>query len=198
MSEKYNHSQLNKNQQAALPSAWFLTDDNRINKPEDIIKTLPRDCGVIMRDYRLDPIQRRNRAETIASQCQQDKRPFLIAGDPDLAKAVAANGVHLSEKILYRFDLDDMPDYWMITASCHGLSSLSHLNHPRLSALFVSPIFPTKSHIGETTLGLAGLEDIARASHKPIYALGGVTRENFKQLNHIPQVKGYAAISDFL
>lgn len=196
--KKPQHLTLSKSQQAMLPSAWFLTDDNRLHKPEDFIPSLPGDCGVILRDYGLEADIRQRRAETLAALCQQQKRPLLIAGDPDLAKSIGANGVHLSEKILYRFDLEQLPSDWIITSSCHGLASLSYLTHPRLSALLVSPVFPTKSHENAPTLGVSGLENIARQTTKPLYALGGVDRNNYKELSHIPNLKGYAAISDFL
>jgi len=61
----------------------------------------------------------------------------------------------------------------------------------------LSPIFPTKSHENATPLGLEYLEDVVKSSKKPIFALGGITKENIDDVFKTG-VYGIASIRFFL
>lgn len=183
-----------------LPERWFLTDHQRVNKPFDAVPKLPIGCGIIMRDYGLSADARHARAIELATLCQAQKRPFLIAADAALAQVVGADGLHIPEGLFNKINGADIADHWIVTASCHSVDALKTVDDTRTDALFVSPIFATKSHVGTHPLGPDGLKNIADHAQSPFYALGGMTENRYQTLKNA-QIKGligYAAISEFL
>jgi thiamine-phosphate pyrophosphorylase len=48
--------------------------------------------------------------------------------------------------------------------------------------LFVSPVYPTRSHPGGKTLGPRRFAQLAEQARRPVIALGGVTRANAPKL----------------
>lgn len=58
-------------------------------------------------------------------------------------------------------------------------------------AVFVSPVFATRSHPGAEVLGVQGAERIARGLRVPVIALGGMDAARFGELDGF---YGWAAI----
>lgn len=58
--------------------------------------------------------------------------------------------------------------------------------------VFVSPVFPTRSHPGAPSLGPAKAARIARAVGLPMIALGGMDARRFRRLRG--RFQGWAAI----
>jgi thiamine monophosphate synthase len=85
--------------------------------------------------------------------------------------------------------------YW-VGQSCHNLESALRAEQAGADYIFLSPIFPTASHVGVSGLGLAVLADIAQAIRVPIFALGGINHAN-EQDCLAAGAYGVAAISWF-
>ncbi|WP_417623863.1 thiamine phosphate synthase [Paremcibacter congregatus] len=183
-----------------MPVAYFITDATAVPDPAAVIAALPRDAAVIFRDY--DHPHRADLGYHLRQLCRDKGVRFLVAGDRDLAETLMADGVHLPEVAMGRAgDLRrQCPDY-LITAACHDSAAAARAGGLPIDALLAAPTFPTQSHpetfkAPQTTLGMAGLKQLVAASSLPVYALGGITKKNARQLRGTG-VAGIAAIRGF-
>jgi 8-oxo-dGTP diphosphatase len=103
---------------------------------------------------------------------------WLLNGSPDLAEALAADGVHLDGKRLERCLDRPLAGDSLVAASCHGPEQLARAGRLGLDFVTVSPVQPTTSHPGAGTLGWQGFERLCRVSPLPVFALGGVGPED--------------------
>jgi 8-oxo-dGTP diphosphatase len=100
----------------------------------------------------------------------------LINGDVALAQAIGADGVHLTSVQLDQ--LTERPPVAWCSASCHTAEELSRAQVLGCDFAMLSPVLPTKSHPGAEHLGWARFSALAAGSSIPVYALGGLTRED--------------------
>lgn len=183
-----------------LPAAIFITDQQAVPDPEKVIAVLPPGSAVIFRDY--DHPARPELGQTLAVLCRDRDIIFLVAGDPDLAIKLAADGVHLPEAMMAQVpDIRQNHPDWMITVACHDLAAVKLAQTLPINAALIAPVFPTHSHpetlSGEkATLGLSGVQNIVEKTDLPLYALGGVTKDTARQLIG-SGLAGLAAIRGF-
>lgn len=116
---------------------------------------------------------------------------LLIGGSESLAEGVAADGVHLPERLAgVAAALRRRRPDWLITTAIHGIDAGFPLDG--LDALVASPVFPTASASARPVLGLEGLARVT-ALGLPTYALGGVDAETAARLSD-SGVCGLAAV----
>lgn len=158
-------------------------------------------CGLILRDY--DAADRPAMAEDMRALCQKQGRFFAIAGDYKLARRMGA-GFHCPSHLLgrplrhgqlSRLDLRD-------SAATHNEAEIIAAARAGFSRVFISPIFQTKSHIGEVGLGPVRARKLARCAMAlgltPL-ALGGLDTKRLTRLNGtVPVFYGLGAIDAFV
>ena len=66
---------------------------------------------------------------------------------------------------------------------------------PQLDAVFLSPVFPTRSHPGRGALSAVCANAIARALTLPVYALGGVDARNAALLSGFVGIAAIGALA---
>jgi len=180
---------------AAAPfNLAFLTDRARILDPEPILGALPAGAAVIFRDY--DAPRRAAIARRYLAICRARGVLFLVAGDSDLAAAIGADGVHWPGRLLSSAACGNRGKNLIVTAACHGADDLARAHRLGADLALLSPVFPTPSHAGAPSLGLARFRALAAASALPVLALGGVDAANAGLLAG-PNVAGLAAIGAF-
>lgn len=168
-----------------IPRLILLTDALRLPDPLPAIARLPAGSGVILRHH--DWPERRQLARAMARLCRQKRLILLVANDWRLAAGIGADGVHLAEGL-----------------ACHGLTAPCRLWRRQRSALLsvavhsalalgqaagleadfclLSQAFASRSHPGKPALGPLRFATLARRSHLPIIALGGVNRQSWRRL----------------
>lgn len=174
-----------------LPSRFFLTDEDRRPDPLPSIEGLAPGTGVIFRHYRY--LDREDQAIKVAKLCEAKGLPLFIGADPELAKTVSATGVHLPGWALGKPFNGDL----LITAAAHNEIELKKAEAAGANALLIGPVFPTKSHPEAGGLGVDGFLDLAKKTKLPVYALGGMSEENYKKIPAISNLAGFAGISGF-
>ena len=80
----------------------------------------------------------------------------------------------------------------LITTSAHSLSALLLAQPMPVDAVFLSPVFATRSHPGRTALTPMRANLLAKQMRRPLYALGGIEAHNATLLHGFA---GIAAIS---
>ncbi|MDQ6954034.1 MAG: thiamine phosphate synthase [Mariprofundaceae bacterium] len=114
---------------------------------------------------------------------------LIIHSQADIAKAVAADGVHLASS-----DLHEIPAMraWLdqagmsISTSCHNVKELQESHYYGADYAMLSPVFPTLSHPDAPALGVKKFKEIAAASSLPVIALGGINSQTRKQIADFP------------
>ena len=164
--------------QAALPRLWLFTDDARRADPLLSVAQLPRGkAGVVFR-HDGHP-ERAALGRDVALICRERRLMLVVAGDARLAAALHA-GLHLRGG--YR--PAPIRGAGPVTSSAHSVTDLRRAGRMGARLVFVSPAFPTASHVGAPGLGPLRWAALARRAGQgvTIAALGGVDGRSVRQL----------------
>lgn len=88
------------------------------------------------------------------------------------------SALHLDSRMLLEIK-ERPPAYRYVGASCHSIEELQKAQQLGLSYALLSPVLPTASHPGQPQLGWQGFGDLVAQMQIPIYALGGVSHNDF-------------------
>ncbi|MBP1751288.1 MAG: thiamine-phosphate diphosphorylase [Geobacteraceae bacterium] len=109
---------------------------------------------------------------------------LLINDRVDIALAADADGVHLGgESMPVSAARKILGSGKLIGASCHDRSNALSAEKEGADFITFSPVYytPSKAPYGEP-VGIAALADAARLLHIPVFALGGIKRENVREV----------------
>lgn len=137
--------------------------------PEAVAARLPRGSAIVYRAFgAADPQAMALRLKAIA---RRRGLKLLIGADEALAARVAADGVHLPERLASRAArIRARHPTWLITVAAHS----SRAARAQVDAVVVSAIFPSNSPSAGRPLGPLRLARIVSTARSPVYALGGV------------------------
>ena len=167
------YSEAMRNRQP-LPAIWLISDARNDAVLERALAEIPTGSGFVFRHHHLEATARQHRFEALRKLCRQFGHLVLLAGDADTAKAWAADGIYgppnkLSESNgLLRF------------ATVHDLGEVSLANQAKVDGMFLSPVFPTRSHPLGACLGPADFNQLAALAESPVIALGGMDAQRAK------------------
>ncbi|MBL41681.1 MAG: hypothetical protein CMM49_03355 [Rhodospirillaceae bacterium] len=194
-SEYLNNNALVKNLRS-YPTLWFFTDNSRNPDPYTILNQLPKNSGIVFRDYF---IQKRNyKAAKMAEFCRKKQLILIIGGDAKLALQVGAAGVHIPEfnKQILPY-LKSKNSNWIISTSVHDRRSYRKVQTLGANIIFLSPVFNTSSHPDKRPLGKLYISRLVREFGVFSIALGGINSKTACSLTGTG-VNGIAAISGFV
>jgi thiamine-phosphate pyrophosphorylase len=121
---------------------------------------------------------------------------FVINGRADIAAGVGADGVHLPVRGVPASAVREVSRDFKVGRSCHTLEECRRAAEEQVDYLVLGPVFPPRSKRGE---GIVTLEQLGQAARLPVpvFALGGFTRENMKNVKDIP-IAGIAGVTLFM
>lgn len=161
----------------ALPDLWLLSDARNDAKLEWALATLPRGNGFVFRHYHLDANARKKRFAELAAIARAGNHLIILSGDAGLAAEWGADGIYSDpRKLGHSHDL-------LRLATAHDAREIYLANRAGADGVFLSPVFPTRSHPGGASLGMTQFREIAARSNAPVIALGGMTAENARALD---------------
>jgi thiamine-phosphate pyrophosphorylase len=117
--------------------------------------------------------------------CGPGRQPRLLvnagaAGAAEVVRTVSAAGVHLPGR-WHAEQVGMARIAGIVSVGCHSIGEIAVARAAGADMALLSPIFPTESHPQARPLGLEMLaEAVKTAGRVPVYALGGVNRENAK------------------
>jgi thiamine-phosphate pyrophosphorylase len=151
-----------------LPDLWLLSDERNDARLETALATLPRGSGFVFRHYHLNEKQRKARFDALSEICRLGGHCVLVSGDADTAADWGAHGVYgHPAKLAKRPGL-------LRFATVHDPSEVFLANRAKVDGMFLSPVFPTRSHPQDDCLGIANFRQIASRAESPVIALGGM------------------------
>jgi len=185
-----------------LPPLYPILDASRFHARPDPLAAVARFAEELLRGG-ATLVQYRNKsgdARTVLAQARELRRitlgrAKLIMNDrTDLCLAANCDGVHLGQDDLSpmaarRILESALPDAsgekreWWIGFSTHNLHQVSDAEHLPVDYIAVGPVFATASKANpDPVIGLEGVQQARRATSKPLVAIGGITRENCRQV----------------
>lgn len=174
--------------QPSWPSEWLMTDERLGDRLWRAMRAIPAGGGVVFRHYATPDEERICLARDVAELCLDRGLALAVARDVRLAASLNAALVHNP--------LGD-PAPLPFSRSAHCLEEAREACEGGAALLFVSPVFATRSHPGESPLGHGQAVRIAQACSVPAIALGGVNRANFAPLRR-EGFYGWAGIDAWL
>ncbi len=190
-------SRAGKKRDLCLPRRVFLTDDDRVADPVAVVGTLPPGSVVIARSRAANRVPKLVAA--LRPICRARGVFLLAATDIRAARALDVDGVHLSEVAVRRAgrSMLSFPTNWLVTAAAHSPAAVKCAARLGADIVLISPVFPTDSHPGATTLGVYGYRRLAQLVPDRACPLGGITPQTLKRLYGAP-VAAVAGIDLFL
>lgn len=184
-----------------IPRLWLMTDE-RVGDAALLtaIARLPRGAGVIFRHYGLNAGARRALYDQVRAMTRRRGLRLILAGGPQVAAAWHADGWHeragrqtggLAEGRGRR--RGGAARRLLHSAPAHDARELHAAQGAGADLLFVSPVFPTRSHPGAPALGRVRFALLARQARIPVIALGGMNRPRAASLRS-SGIWGWAAI----
>lgn len=164
----------------SLPRIWMMTDERQGGGLLQAVERLPAGAGIVFRHYSLPQPERRALFEEVRSVARRKGFTLLLAGPAARARAWGADGSHGSGR-----------GAGLRTAPVHNLREIRAAERAGAAAIFLSPVHPTSSHPGAPTLGSARFTLLARRTHLPAIALGGMNAGRARRLR---RAYGWAGI----
>jgi len=170
----------------------LFTDPGRTPDPAAAAERLPRGAGVVFRAFGAADALDKGRA--LATVCRRRGLVLLVGADPELARRLRADGVHLPERLARRAGvIAALRRRFRVTAAAHDLPAVLAARRAGAEGLVISPVFPSLSPSAGKPLGPMVLAGLVRQARVPTYALGGVNARSARALG-LTGVSGLAAV----
>ena len=85
-------------------------------------------------------------------------------------------GIHLNSRKLG--NISNRPEGFLLSASCHNCSELKKAQELNVDFVLLSPVKATASHPEALPLGWGGFSELVDQVNVPVYALGGMKKED--------------------
>ena len=138
-------------------------------------------------------------ASEVAKLVQAAGAQYIVNDRADVALMLGADGVHVGQDDLPPTDVRKLVgDRLFIGYSTHNEAQLRLATSEPVDYLALGPLFGTSSKENpDATVGVVELARIRDLSSKPLVGIGGITRENVRQVFDAG-ADSAAVISDFL
>ncbi|MDE2274138.1 MAG: Nudix family hydrolase [Gammaproteobacteria bacterium] len=135
-------------------------------------------------------------ARAVISLCREYGARVVLNADPELARELHADGVHLNGARLAQTKHRPIPREFLSGASCHDAAQVQRAQDLGLDYVILGPVLPTPSHPRAKPLGWEGFKSITALSQLPVYAIGGMRAEALVKARELGGY-GVAGISGF-
>ena len=112
----------------------------------------------------------------------KDKAMLMVNGDVDLAKEVAADGIHFPEDHNLDSNCQNLKNNFIIGRSVHSFEAAVEAASEGMDYLTVGTIFPSHSHPNGETSGTEIIKEISNKLSIPLIGIGGIGEENCLQV----------------
>lgn len=159
----------------SIPRLWLMTDPRIGERLWGALERLPRGSGVVFRHYALPDPERKALFARVSAVAKR-RRLVLIRAGAWAGRGEA--GVH------------GQPGRGLRSASAHNRREAIAAVRDGAQLLFVSPVYPTRSHPGGRALGRLRFLAMVKDVGVPVIALGGMNHRRARGL----KIHGWAGI----
>lgn len=168
-----------------LPDIYFITPDVEsygrffLDRIESVLAT-----GVRLLRFRSNNLtgeKRREAAAQVVRLCRRYDCRFIYDGTPREARELTADGIHLSSARLKSVNARPLDRGYLVGVSCHDRDELRKASGIAADFALLGPVGKTPSHPGSIPLGWSRFADLVAHLDIPVYALGGLHREDLAE-----------------
>ncbi len=163
-----------------IPRQWLMTDERMGEALWTALEAMPRGAGVVVRHH----ASAKRSALLARIERVARRRGLVVVGAGGLR---ASGGVHNARR----------SGRGLVTRSAHSRRAAIAARRSGADAVFVSPVWPTRSHPGARALGRARLGLMIRGLGIPVIALGGMDARRMRALWALG-VYGWAGIDAWI
>jgi 8-oxo-dGTP diphosphatase len=160
----------------ALPTVYAITNAEELGVApmlERLDAALAQGLRLVqVREKALTPVAFEGFAREVIARCHGAGARVLVNGEPELARRLGADGVHLSSRALMQ--LAQKPADLLVGASIHNPAELAQAERLDCDFAVLGPVQATRTHPEALPLGWEGYLRIAGAATLPVFALGGL------------------------
>ena len=157
-----------------LPRQWLFSDERLTVGVVQLAATLPPGSGIVLRHDSLTRGARWRLLRRLMLVARGRGLTILFAGTPDRARRWGADGVHLRQHDAHRAAQAHRLGL-IVTMPVHDAREARHARRAKADGVFISPLYPTRSHPGAKALDPAAWLRLARLAGGQPIALGGMT-----------------------
>lgn len=154
-----------------------LCEDDFLDRLETIAAARPR--AVILREKDLPEQEYRELARQALEICGKYRVPCMLHSFVHTAKALHTRAIHLPLPLLRAMTAEERAWFTVLGASCHSVEDALEAEKLGCTYLTAGHIFNTDCKRGLPGRGLGFLRTVCGAVSIPVYAIGGVTAENY-------------------
>lgn len=160
-----------------LPDLWLLSDERNDARLERALATMPRGNAFVFRHYHLSEQARRKRFDALAAVARTGGHLVILSAPAREAREWGADGIYGAP-----CKLGKAPGLLRL-ATAHDALEIALAKTLQVDGIFLSPVFPTRSHPGGACLGIDNFRALAESAQMPVIALGGMTAERARALD---------------
>lgn len=165
-----------------LAPSWLLTDARLPGHGVAAARRLPPGTMIIVRSDDLPDPQRLSLIRVLRRIAQARQLRLFIAAIPvAMASRLGADGIHLRDRSAAKA-MQARRLGLLSSAPVHDRREARAAARSRIDHALVSPLYPTRSHVGAGALGNRRFLQLARLSNARVSALGGMTARRHRQL----------------
>ena len=138
--------------------------------------------GVILREKDLSEAEYFELAKEVLSICRRGKVPCILHSFPGAAEELGADGLHLPLPVLRGMAEEERKRFSCLGASCHSLADVLEAAELGCSYVTLGHIFATSCKPGLPPRGVELLREVCKASSLPVYAIGGIGKDNISRV----------------
>lgn len=166
---------------ARHPRIWLMTDERLGDVLWDALRRLPPGAGVVFRHYGLPRRERLALFEKVRRIVRARRLLVVSAG----GALPGTDGVHRAR------------GPGLVTWPAHDRRRAVAAKRAGAQLVFVSPVYPTRSHPGAAALGPMKAARVARGLDLTVIALGGMDARRWRRFNRLG-FDGWAGIDAWL
>jgi 8-oxo-dGTP diphosphatase len=124
-------------------------------------------------------------ARAAIDSCHRQRVRIVLNAEPDVARALGADGVHLNNLRLSRIHNRPLADDLLVGASCHDAQGLRMASACGLDYVILGPVQATPSHPQAELLGWDQFKRLVPRTTLPVYAIGGMSPKDLQQVRDL-------------
>ena len=138
--------------------------------------------GIILREKDLSEVSYRSLASDVLRICREKGTPCALHTYVTAAKSLHAEALHLPLHAFLALGEKEKRVFPTIGVSCHSLDDVIAAQDGGCSYVTLGHIFATDCKRGLPGRGLDFLTDVCRHASVPVYAIGGIDKDNIARV----------------
>lgn len=138
--------------------------------------------GIILREKDLPETEYLELARQTVEICDRYQTPCILHSFPGAALELGVKRLHLPLPILRNLSPAERAYFTMLGASCHSAEDAREAETLGCTYITAGHVFDTDCKKGLPGRGLAFLKQVCESVKLPVYAIGGIAPENYKEV----------------